>query len=297
MSFRLDRALTLALGHPVARALNGLGGLRIPVLMYHGISEEVGTKHPYFETNTSPEIFRHHMRFLHEKDYQTVDLKSAHEALAGSSCDKEQQLVAITFDDGYRDFYIQAFPILARYGFNATVFIVSGFTRKGGLRREGKDYMSWEQVREAHSYGISIGSHTASHPELVRLSRPQVEREVKESKKAIEDELGSAVTSFAYPFAFPEQAKGFVRMLRGLLETSGYANGVSTIIGTACQGHDKFFLPRVPVNSHDDLRFFQAKLDGGYDWLRYGQTVYKRLSKRPAGELGFNTAVHLGGGQ
>jgi peptidoglycan/xylan/chitin deacetylase (PgdA/CDA1 family) len=135
-------------------------------------------------------------------------------------------------------------------------------------------------VRELHSQGISIGSHTITHPELKLLEQDEVENELSGSKKSLEDALGAPVKSFAYPFAFPEADRGFVSRLANLLNECGYENGVTTILGTAQPGANRFFLPRLPVNTWDDLAFFQAKLEGGYDWLHLPQSIHKKIRRQ-----------------
>ena len=277
-TFRLDRALSVGLAHPISHLLNGHSGLRVPILMYHGISSQIGSRHPYFETNTSLELFAQHMQFLRENDYATVDLNEALEAIMTGR--NGQKRVAITFDDGLRDLYTAAFPVLMQHGFKATMFIVSGFTGDQPISREGREYLTWQEVREMHSHGIRIGSHTVNHPELYRLSPREVEFEIRQSKETIEDGLGEQIRSFSYPYAFPEHDKKFVERLKDLLQTHGYEDGVTTILGTASHQHDWFFLPRLPVNTHDDLRFLQAKLEGDYDWLHAAQKLYKTFIKR-----------------
>ncbi len=270
---RLDRAISVGLVHPISRLLNRQA--QVPILMYHGICDALGEKHPYFETNTSPRLFAQQMRFLHENGYGTTDLAQALKTIkAGNQASKQ---VVITFDDGYRDFYTDAFSVLVQYGFTATMFVVTDFTGKQRVSREGKEYMTWEEVREVHAHGIRIGSHTVTHPELQTLEREQIRFEIRKSKETIEDQLGDSVQSFSYPYAFPEQNQGVVAMVRDTLKTCGYENGVSTIIGTASGHCDRFFLPRLPVNSYDDLRLFRAKLEGGYEWLHIPQQMWKRL--------------------
>ena len=273
--FRLDRALSVGLVYPALRMLDGHRRRRVPILMYHGIREGRGRKHPYFETNTSPGLFCRHMQFFRDKGYTTVDLRGALEAITSGS--DVGRRVAITFDDGYRDFYAHAFPTLAEHGFKATVFIVSGLTGEQRICKDNKEFMTWSEIREVHSYGIQVGSHTVNHPELYRLSPRELEDEIKNSKETIEDWLGAGVSSFSYPFAFPEHDKEFVKMVQFFLERHGYENGVSTIIGTAGSKDDRFFLPRLPVNSWDDLDFFRAKLEGGYDWLHLFQRANKLM--------------------
>src|SRR5260370_35337300 len=101
--------------------------------------------------------------------------------------------------------------------------------------------MTGKEVWEGDSYGIGIGSHTVSHPELYQMSRNEVEYPIRQSKETIEDGLGEPIRSFSYPYAFPEQDKKFVEGLKGLLLTHGNENGVSTILGTATREHDCLF--------------------------------------------------------
>ena len=275
---RFDRAATIGLFHPASNLFLRHRQARVPILMYHGIRPELGGMHPYFETNTTPELFAQHMQFLRENGYVALDLCKALEALMVGRHD--HRYVAITFDDGYRDFYTHAFPVLAEHGFQATVFIVTGLTGEEPIRQHGREYLTWGEIREMQSCGIRIGSHTVSHPELYRLSPSEVEYEIRQSKETIEDKLGESVRSFSYPYAFPEHDGVFVKSLKDLLQTHGYQNGVSTILGTAGPDHDWFFLPRLPVNSYDDLHFLAAKLEGGYDWLHVAQKFYKKTMKR-----------------
>jgi peptidoglycan/xylan/chitin deacetylase (PgdA/CDA1 family) len=274
-SFRLDRAVSVGLIHPLsARRKKSIPG-RVAILMYHGITPAVGRRHPYFETNTSPDAFRAQMNALAQGGYATLDLEGALSII--QSAGDGTRKVVITFDDGYRDFYDKAFPILIDQGFQATLFVVTGLTGAQRVSRNGKDYMTWGEVREVHSRGIRIGSHTVDHSKLWNMTSTQVCSELRDSKAAIEDKLGAPVESFAYPYAFPAQDKPFVQFLRDRLQEFGYTNGVSTTIGMAKAGSDRYFLPRLPINTFDDEAFFQAKLEGGYEWLRGLQQVKKRL--------------------
>ena len=111
---------------------------------------------------------------------------------------------------------------------------------------------------------------------MINESTKEIENEIKLSKNKIEDETGIMVESFSYPYAFPEN-KEFGITLRTLLKKCGYTNGVTTKIGTANNGDDTFFQPRLPVNTADDILFFEAKLQGSYDWLNKPQIFIKRF--------------------
>ncbi len=266
---RLDRLASLHLFSRVAGDRRRQTG--VPVLMYHGIREEPSTaRHPYYDINTSPAVFEQHIRFLAENGYQasTLDEIGAPDGV---------KRVVITFDDGLRDFYTAGYPILQRYGFSATVYLITGLTGEQPMQKMGNEFLCWPEVRELAANGIHFGSHTVSHPKLKLMDHTAMDREVGTSKAAIEDKLGLAVTSFSYPYAFPETNRNLVQRLRESLMRHGYTTGVTTVIGRADAQRDRFFVPRLPANSFDDERFFQAKLEGAYDWLHAVQYSTKLL--------------------
>lgn len=275
---RIDSIMSRWFFHPLGRALKGDPCARIPILMYHGIREGVSTAHPYYETNTSPILFAQHMRYLQDTGYQATDIDTAIRSIQQG--DASQKCMVITFDDGYRDVYTKAYPILKECGFTATIFLPTGFISDRRAKCQDEDFMTWPEVRELVSHGFRIGSHTVTHPQLKVLALRDIDDEVSRSKQTIEDKVGIVVKSFAYPFAFPQSDKAFRQSLRQLLEKHGYQSGVCTIIGTAGNRDEQFFLPRLPINSYDGLNLFRTKLEGGYDWLRapqYASDVVKRL--------------------
>jgi peptidoglycan/xylan/chitin deacetylase (PgdA/CDA1 family) len=292
---RLDRLTTLYLTWPLKHLLGAAGDGRVPILMYHSISDNsFGKSHPYYQINTSPQMFARQMNWLSDAGYRTLSLGELRAAFEkGVSPSKA---VVITFDDGYRDFYTEAFPNLRKYGFTATIFLATGRIGESPAHVEGVDYMTWPEVREMYRQGIEFGSHTVTHPELKSLYTEQVEQELARSKKTIEDQIGAGVQSFSYPYAFPETNKEFSRQLREILVKCGYDNGVTTVLGTASRGCDRYFLPRLPVNNWDDARFFRAKLDGAYDWLHGVQYLSKLMGgllpiRRGAGRIGATAAA------
>ena len=211
--------------------------------------------------------------FLHSSGYSTLGLGELRQRIQdGRELDRR---VVITFDDGYGDFYIHAFPVLASYNFSATVFLPTAYI--GNRRRcfNGNPCLTWDETRELSRAGITFGSHTVSHPQLRNLSQQAIDRELLESRETMEQELGTAIDSFAYPFAFPETDAPFRARLSESLERAGYKNGVCTTIGRADARRSRWFMKRLPVNSGDDPRLFEAKLAGAYDWVGLPQLWFK----------------------
>jgi peptidoglycan/xylan/chitin deacetylase (PgdA/CDA1 family) len=283
---RIDRFLTLAFFYPAIKLLGRNSGLRIPILMYHGISKQLDSHlHPYFRTVTSPDCFEQQMRFLSENGFQVLTLSEAvhflqdqsshHSDKVSVAVDKQRPIVVITFDDGLRDFYSDAFPILEKFGFKATVFLTSGLI--GKTFPTGSECLRETEIKELASKGIEFGSHTESHPQLTKLPQDKILHELSASKATIEAIIKSPVTLFSYPYKFPEENHYFTNNLTALLVTLGYSTEVTTIIGTVKTSDNPFFLKRLPINDCDDMRFFHAKLVGAYNWLHLGQLAYKKF--------------------
>src|SRR6266513_1050879 len=284
-NFRADRLASLYFVRPVRHLMFRGSRMRIPILMYHSISETSDTAvHPYFSVETSPAVFEAQMQFLRDNGYCTISPADVIALLSSGQTDGKKYVV-ITLDDGYRDFYTSAFPVLNKLGMSATVYLPTAFIKQKSSPCKGKKCLTWAEVRELHRAGVLFGSHAVNHPKLTGLCHAELERELRRSKEKIESELGCAVGSFAYPYAFPEQDREFAHRLRDLLMVTGYNNGVSTILGTVQSLDERYFLKRVPANSWDDLTFFEAKIQGNYDWLHRVQYLKKLIRQRFAGTL------------
>jgi len=243
------------------------------------------------------------MLFLHKNDYSAISLAEAVDLLSHSNSitkstaqplthsTTQRKLVVLTFDDGYRDFFTDAFPILKKYGFTATVFLPTAFIDKTALGLRGKDHLSWSEIRELQAEGFTFGSHTVHHPQLLDLRPDQVEYEIRKSKETIEEKTHKSVEFFCYPYKFPQQDRRFIGLLRSLLHDAGYRTCTTTRIGCANHSDNGFFLPRLPVNSGDDISFLRAKIAGGYDWLGKAQYLRKVIAQ---GEARFRCRKFLG---
>jgi peptidoglycan/xylan/chitin deacetylase (PgdA/CDA1 family) len=281
--YRIDRDVSLKLVKPLRRMAHAAQSHRIPILMYHGIRTIEGDSHPYYETRTAPKMFAAQMRHLLDRGYRAVDLEQATELLTLRA--DTSRIVAITFDDGFLDFYSSAFPVLLECGFSATVYVMPAFIQGAAQAASEHAYMSWDEIREVQEYGIRIGSHTMNHAELVTLPWKKIERELADSRDAIIDALGGSVPSFSYPYAFPEHQHSYIRDVTACLKNLGYRNAVTTIIGSAATDTNPYLLPRIPINTHDDLDLFDAKLSGAYDWMHAVQFARKLLRKPVSSKL------------
>lgn len=278
MSLRLDRAGTLYIPGQLFRWLSG-GDRRIPILMYHSVADEdESALRQYYRIATTPPQFLNQMTWLHEQGYRAVSIGSAVRMLQTGRSSAEK-LVVITFDDGYLNFCQHAYPALERFGFTATIFLPTASIAEQSLTFNRRLCMTWGNVRDLQRHGISFGSHTVSHPQLYALDQEQIREEVLRSRQTIEDQTGSAVDSFAYPYAFPQTDKPFKVMLRRILEECGYRYGVCTRIGRAGVASDPLFLERLPVNSADDPALLEAKMEGAYDWVGGLQSLAKGIRR------------------
>lgn len=277
-ALRLDRCLTLSVFRALRRT--GLGPKRkcLPILMYHSVSnDQEESVHPYYRVTTTPQRFAEQMQWLGELGYTGVSLEEALPVLAGG--EDGRRLVAITFDDGFRDFYTAAWPELQRHHFTATMYLPTGFIASPRKSFHGRECLTWDEVREMRTHGIRFGSHTVTHPKLFGLPRSEVETELVLSKEFLELELGEPVQSFGFPYSFPQEDWRFRAAFTTLLSGLGYQSCLTTMVGRARAGDDPFCLKRLPANSCDDGALFEAKLDGAYDWLGLVQRVFRQLKR------------------
>ncbi|MDE3098013.1 MAG: polysaccharide deacetylase family protein [Verrucomicrobiota bacterium] len=288
---RFDRLITLNVVRPfLAPPPAAAGRPCLPVLMYHGVSHDAEPGvHPYYRLRTSPPRFRQHLQWLKENGFRGVALRECFQKLSPPGLNVPGRPVAITFDDGFRDFHTNAFPILREFDFAATVYLPTAFI--GDSRRSfrpstganrpsaGCECLTWNEVRELSAAGIEFGSHTVHHPELVHLTWDEIQSELQDSKREIEQRLGVEINAFSFPYAFPQAQRQFVRQFKDLLSWAGYKTCVTTKIGRVWPGDDPLEIPRQPANDADDPALFAAKIAGAYDWLGRLQSLSKTLRK------------------
>ena len=215
----------------------------LPILMYHYVrvnpdpSDKIGAG-----LSVTPADFEAQMAFLAERGYRSVLLRDLDNpsALRG-------RVVAITFDDGYADAYDAAYPILKKYGFKATFYIITGLV---GWPR----YMNWDQIRALAAEGNAIGSHTVGHPDLRKVSAQELLRQVVASKAELEQRLGQQVRDFCYPAGFYNGA------VVSAVREAGYTTAVTTRNGWHVPPEGSYELSRVRVSGQMTLADFAKAL-------------------------------------
>jgi peptidoglycan/xylan/chitin deacetylase (PgdA/CDA1 family) len=243
--------------------------------MYHSISDiPKKVSHPYLQTNTTLPVFRRQMGIIRENGLDTITLKEALEHYNGFSGWPDRAVV-LTFDDGYRDFALEALPVLKEHHFRATVFVTINMVGRRSPLFDNRDCMSWDEIRRISDEGTEIGSHAMNHRRLNELSSADLEYEMRNSKSILEDRTGKPVFTFSSPYAFPDHDKRFVREYSDIARKSGYLGAVTTCIGIENHPDTLYLLRRIPMNEHDDDRFFRAKIEGDYDWLGTIQGIKK----------------------
>jgi len=231
---------------------------RASILMYHS----VGDRADYFN-NVSPRAFERQMAYLAHSGRRVISFAELVRRL-----DRRETLdgaIVITFDDGYEDNYVNAFPVLKSYGFPATIFVATDLI--GDADKRGIQRLSPAQLREMHASGlIAIEPHTKSHPKLSQLDERATREEIQGSMMAIEDLLGKKTTVFAYPYG------NYNDMTVRIVQESGMAAACTVEEGTVSAESDPYRLPRNSVDRSTNMAQFRGKVSRVID-------LYVRIKK------------------
>lgn len=235
----------------------------IRVLMYHRINDTLKPN----ELVTGTRTFREQMEYLYSKKYKIISVEEMIRQLNNPGIFRKhyRKQVVITFDDGYRDNYLNAFPILKKFGFTATVFLTSGMinTDKKLKRYEhmtDPEMLNWQEIKEMQDAGIEFGVHTVSHPHLTQINLEEARKEIEDSKSTLESK-GIKVKSFCYPYG------DYNTEIKRIVKDAGFACAFTIKPGMNRRKDDLFALKRIGINGNDTLFDFKKKLLGGYELL------------------------------
>ncbi len=214
----------------------------IPVLYYHSIDYEKGN-----ELRIPKEKFREQMKYLKDTGYTTLTLNELYNFLAYNKPVPDKSVV-ITFDDGYKDNYENAFPILKEFGFRATVFMITSSINND------KNFLTSSQLKQMDSYGIDIESHTVNHNKLDGLTCDKQIQTLKDSKEFLEKLLNKKVEYIAYPYG--KWNENAIKALK----TEGYSMAFTTTGGWANKVQGIYTLDRVYISARHGMDEFKRRL-------------------------------------
>lgn len=242
----------------------------IPVLLYHHVNPHRGDT-----VTVTPEAFSEQMRFLAVSGYRTLRLNEILSYARGDA-DISEKAAVVTFDDGWLDTYIWAFPILREYGIHVAQFLIVDRVERASEKvievprdvpdhntcksliaqgEAGKVVLNWDIVAELGSSGlVEFHSHTMGHERCDGLSRERLESELEKSKKLIETRTGKPCTCLAWPYGRYDDAAV------GIATSLGYEGMFTTNAGIVTKGSDSFHINRIFVQT-EDIEVFKANLN------------------------------------
>ncbi len=229
---------------------------RVPILMYHRVAREGKTATQRWRLH--PDDFEAQLRYLRDHGYHSLTFEQWRAA-----SDRREPIsarsVMLTFDDGYADFPTYALPLLDKYGFHATMFVVTDLV--GGSNvwdedlKEKLELMDWSTLERLRAHGIELGSHTSLHRPLVSLSATELARDLCRSRECFHDRFGTSVRSVCYPYGLHDAC------VLSVAGACGFHYGVTTNEWQASFGDDLLGLPRLEVRGTETLPEFIAKLN------------------------------------
>jgi len=228
----------------------------VPIIMYHSVNPQAVPENRLAVTSAT---FDRQMHFLKSRRYNVVTLETLRDLIKNKRM-IPPKTIAITFDDGYKDNYTYAFPILKKYGLSATLFIIVN-----EVGRPRGDRLSWDQIRAMRDSGIiNFGSHCLGPEPLTKIASEEVvRREIFASKRILEENLGSQVNAFSYPEG------GFNDKIRQLVIDAGYKVAVATSPGKDYPGDDIFVLKRLRISENArNLFIFWVEASGFYTFMK-----------------------------
>jgi peptidoglycan/xylan/chitin deacetylase (PgdA/CDA1 family) len=230
---------------------------RLPILMYHRVTDNGPAGLDRYRV--TPAAFEEQLRYLRDAGYVGVTLQAWHAAMMARK-PLPGRCVLLTFDDGYLDFATNAWPLLQRYGFPATMFLVAeqigGLSTWDAAYGEPAPLMDWPTILKLQAEGVEFGAHTCSHPPLTGLSPAEVTEEAARARAILTRGLGRAVPAFAYPYGDHDA------VVRHLTGACGYTFGLTCDAKLSQLTDDPLALPRLEITGADTLATFVAKVSG-----------------------------------
>lgn len=255
MAVQLQPEKQEAAAMPVAQVTVQDDPRTVMVLNYHKVVDE------HMSLSVPLADFEQHMKWLKEYGYTSITPEELYEFIVNGS-ELPEKPVLITFDDGYKDNYTNAYPIMKKYGFKGTIFVVTGFL---GVY---DNYMTWEQAKELADNGFSIESHTYSHKSMTEASDEEISKELTKSRDTIKNKLGIDADFMAYPTGT------YNLHIAELVQKAGYKGAFTIKYDNVSRESNVYALERVPIfhteNTNKDFleRIQYLPLLYKYGWVK-----------------------------
>ncbi len=228
--------------------------VRLPILMYHYISTPPPAADIYRQDlSVAPEVFAAHLDFLAAQGYTPIPLKDLLSYLATGRPELPAKPIILTFDDGYEDNFVNAFPALKARDMMGAFFIITDFATQS---REG--YATWDQLGQMAAAGMEIGSHSRDHPNLAGKDLDYLVWQALGSQETIEAHTGSHPHILAYPGGTYDQ------LVMDVFRSANYWGAVTTVQGDTHRSDRSFELKRIRIRNTTDVPQLEALL--AYEW-------------------------------
>ena len=246
MKFKLKSFITSL----YALLLKGYKRKGLRVLQYHSITKEDSSNDIWSLDLNS---FSKHMSYFYRN--KNINLYKCTDLILKRPKDG----IMITFDDGYKNNFEIAAPILFKFQIPFSLFVITDF-----IRQAKRNYMNESMLKElADNPLVSIGSHSQSHARLTKCNRKELVNEISGSKSYLEDLLGKEIDMFSYPYG------NFNSVVRSEVFQAGYKLGFTSHYDVTQSNQDKLTLNRNEIWNTDDLNSMKRKMEGDWDWLRF----------------------------
>jgi peptidoglycan/xylan/chitin deacetylase (PgdA/CDA1 family) len=221
--------------------MQGPGEVIVPILLYHHVAPHQSENIYY----VAPDAFERQMYLLHEWGYTTISVELMVRAIK-EGAELPPKPILLTFDDGSETVHTNALPIMQKFNFTGTVYIVYNYVGR-------RNYMNQDQIRQLYVSGWEIGSHSLSHADLTQRSDRQMD-EIVESRRKLQSLLGVPILSFSYPFGAYDENSVYYAHYAGYIAAMGL--GKESLQGSK----NLFYLYRQSVKGPDDLKTFALLL-------------------------------------
>lgn len=236
-------------GDEANKSLENPKEAKIPILMYHNVGKwNLNDSKLMKRFRIEPSKLELHLKYISE-NYQTVSIEDVYNDLVNGIPVPKNSIV-LTFDDGWKGLYTEAFPILQKYHLRFTAYLVSSYLDNNSL------YLTKKEVREMLKSGLmEIGNHTVDHALLGFYDREKINYEIREAENALYDDFGVRAKTFAYP------GGSYNSVVLDVLENLGFKTAVTAKAGGIQKENEAFLLKRTEVEGTDGINELKKKIE------------------------------------